>query len=266
METVISIKSRLDDLAARREPLVSVYLGHEGLQPPKGGILMTQFNSLIHSQLTKAERSDRQSELRKIEEYLGRHGGGTARSYAIFADLPAVWEVFEFEFFLPPLITVGRADVEPILHALESHSKYLVLLADREKALVFNIELGVITERSELTGGDVPQMVKAIRHDGIVGKDDKIARHIEDHLHRHLQIIAETVGKLTRTKEINFVIIGGHKELLRKLKHHLPPDLQRKIVAEIVTALDISPAEVLHKTKPIAAEVHRWPVNKLPSV
>ena len=115
--------------------------------------------------------------------------------------------------------------------------KYLVLLADREKAIFFTVESGKIKEKKEIFEGSVPQNVKAKKIDW--GRDDKIFRHIEQHLHYHLQKVAKEAFEFAKGKKINFVILGGHRELIPKMKKHLLYPLSKIVIGEFVTELNI---------------------------
>lgn len=125
--------------------------------------------------------------------------------------------------------------------------KYLVLLADREKARLFTVNFGKIEEQKEIFDNNVPQNVKAKKID--YGRDDKIFRHIEQHLHYHLMLIAETAREFIKGKNINFIILGGHKELLPKMKAHLTYPLNKMVLGEFVTELNIPLAEALKLLK-----------------
>ncbi len=123
--------------------------------------------------------------------------------------------------------------------------RYLVLLADREKARMFIVKEGKIEEQKEVLDNSVPQNVKAKKID--FGRDDKIFRHIEQHLHYHLQLIAQAALEFSKGKGISFIILGGHKELIPKMKSHLLYPLNKMVKGEFVTELNIPLAQALKK-------------------
>lgn len=132
--------------------------------------------------------------------------------------------------------------------------KYLVLLADREKAKLFTVNLGKIEEQKEIFDNSVPQNVKAKKID--YGRDDKIFRHIEQHLHYHLQLIAKETKDFIKGKNIQFIILGGHEELLPKMKAHLTYPLNKLVIGKLITELNIPVNDVLVLSKKLASELN----------
>ncbi|MCL4417156.1 MAG: hypothetical protein M1365_10730 [Actinobacteria bacterium] len=133
---------------------------------------------------------------------------------------------------------------------LDKHHKYLVLLADREKARLFTVHLGKIAEQKDFFNkGEVPQNVKAKKID--YGREDKIFRHIEQHLHYHLQMIAKKTREFIQGKNIRFIILGGHKEMLPKIKKHLLYPANKMVKGKFVTELNIPLADILKHSKKI---------------
>lgn len=130
--------------------------------------------------------------------------------------------------------------------------KYLVLLADRKKAIFFTVYEGRIEEKKEIIDDNVPQNVKAKKIDW--GRDDKIFRHIEQHLHYHLKLIAKEVLEFAKGKHVRFIILGGHKELIPKIKSHLLYPLNKIVRGKFVTELNIPISKVLLRSEKIAAK------------
>lgn len=131
--------------------------------------------------------------------------------------------------------------------------RYLVLLVDREKAKLFTVFLGFIEDYKEFTTDHVPQKVKAKKID--FGRDDKISRHIEGHLDKHLKSVAQITKEFVRGKKINFILIGGHKELFAKVKRHLLYPLNKKKLGEFVTELNIPLDRIFIRCEKAAKDV-----------
>lgn len=112
------------------------------------------------------------------------------------------------------------------------YKRYLVILADRRKARIFTIYLGDFEDLGEeiITSDDVPQKVK---REGF--RPGKIARHIRDHLTRHLQYIGSRALEYLIKKgirQLDGIFIGTHKELFSKVKNCLPKRLKEKVLGE----------------------------------
>jgi hypothetical protein len=121
--------------------------------------------------------------------------------------------------------------------------KYLILLVDREHARFYLISNGHFIEEKELEKDHVPQKVK--HGDDTWDAQDKIFRHIEVHLHKHLQRVVEEAANFIKGKNVTGVLIGGHKPLFTKVTHHLPTQLSKKVIGTFVTELKINKEMIL---------------------
>lgn len=133
--------------------------------------------------------------------------------------------------------------------------KYLVLLVDREKARLFTVRLGKIEENQGFLDLRVPQKVKAKKTDW--GRDDKIFRHIEGHLKDHLQMVARKAGEFIIGKNIHFVILGGHRELLPKMRTVLPYPVNKMVKGQFISELNIPVNDVFLKSKEQARRINQ---------
>lgn len=238
-------------------PILSVYLSSKDKKVPHQSFYLTLFHSLIHQNLSEEEQNFWQKDIAKIEEYLHEFSSRMeARSIVFFSASENLWEILEFEFSLPPQIRLLNSPyLKPIEEALKTYQKYLVLLVDREKARIFTVHLGEIEEHKDIFNGEVPQRVKAKTIN--LGRTDKIMRDIEGHVHRHLQLIAKATKEFIIGKDIHFIIIGGHHELLPKLKKHLQYPLNKMVLGEFITELNIPLSDVLEHSKKVAARINR---------
>lgn len=239
-------------------PILSVYLGFAGKKTPSTQVVLSLFHSYIHKYLSDHEQKVFRSDIGKITKYLSETLDSRGKRSIVFISSGRhIWEIFSFEFYLPPLCVVGYSPyLRPVAEALTSYKKYLVLLVDRKKARLFLVHLGQIEELRDFLDGHVPQNVRANERD-FYGRSDKIFRHIEDHLHRHLQLIAELVSAFIREHDGSFLIIGGHKEMIPKVKKHLHPFVQKMVLGEFVTELNIPLKEVFLHSKKIAENIER---------
>jgi len=223
------VLSKLRKLRNLRFPALSVYLGTADKRVPYPTYFLSQLHSLITKNLTADEQKRWQKYISKIEEYLhGSFNRGYNRSMAFFTG-DSLWEVLDFEFFLSPVIVISNSlYFKPIEEALKNYQKYLVLLVDRKRARLFTVYLGEIAEEKEVFNGEVPQRVKAKTINW--GRYDKIPRHIEDHLDRYLKTISQTVFDFALNKNIRFIILGGHGEIIPKMKKHLSYPLNKMVL------------------------------------
>jgi hypothetical protein len=132
---------------------------------------------------------------------------------------------------------------------------YMVLVADRKRARMFTLSDGAVDHYEEFVNEYVPQKVK--HGDNTWDSQSKIFRHIEEHLHRHLKQIALKVSGYMKNKNIQFIIIGGHKTLLAKIKKHLPIHIQKMVLGTFVTALNIPITTIAQHSKKVVEELER---------
>lgn len=229
--------------------ILSVYLGTDSVQSPSGELLLKQFHSLKHKGLNKKQRVAFESDIERIEKYLGEYIP-LARSLIFFSAGKQLWETVELEFSLAPSLSVGVSpNTDPLIHALHNYSKYLVLLVDRKKARMFIVEQGEIVDQAELIDGHVPQKVKSTSNAISGGEADISFRYNEEMLQHHVDLVARAVAKFTKNNAIHFVIIGGHSEMFKKIIKSLPTSLQDKVLSTFVTEPNIPLNDVLLKSK-----------------
>lgn len=123
--------------------------------------------------------------------------------------------------------------------------KYIVLVVDRKQAILYSL-IGNSVEKIEFVkDGHVPQSVK--HGDDTWDAQNKIDRHIDDHLHRHLTLIAKKTAIFISKSRFDGLLIAGRKNLFTKMYKHLSPGLQKKVRGTFVTELKIPSNDILHR-------------------
>lgn len=248
--------NRLRTYKSSNSPILSLYLGSNDKKSPNKDLLLSEFHSLINKNLKEEERKLFQKDILKINNYLkDTFDTRGNRSVVFFTSGKHLFETLDFEFYLPTLFKISNLPyIKPITKSLKDHKKYLVLLVDREKARIFTVHLGEIEKHLDIFDPSVPQKVKQINK--AFGREDKILRHIEDHLHRHLKLIVDKTKEFVTNEYINFIIIGGHKGLFAKVKKLLPKNLADKVKGTFVTELNIPINDAFLKSKKIANNIN----------
>ncbi|MCL4354653.1 hypothetical protein M1349_04280 [Patescibacteria group bacterium] len=250
----LKVEEKMNELKKYKKtnfPVLSVYLGYPDTKTPTEQMILSQFHSLVRSNLSKRERENFKFDIEKIESFIKEAFDSRGKRSVVFFSGGNLWEVLDFEYPLPSSLTVDNSlYLKPIVQSLTAHKKYLVLLVDREKARLFTVHLGKIEEYSEIFDASVPQKVRANEQD-FYGRSDKIFRHIEDHLNRHLKLIASRVADFVKGKDISFIVVGGHKDLFKKMGKHLNKNLQKKLDGTFVTELNIPINDVFLLSKEV---------------
>ena len=242
----------LEKFQNSRFPILTIYLSSASKEAPSAKLLLSQFHSLVHNNLSREEQKQFRKDLDRIEHYLREsYDKRRKRTVVFFTSGKKLWKTFDFEFYLPPFCLVSYSPyIGSITEALQIYKAYLVLLVDREKARMFTVHFGKIEEQKEIFNGKVPQNVK--HGDNTWDSQDKIFRHIEDHLSRHLKLIANAAESFVKNNNVSFILLGGHKEMFPKIKRHLLYPLNKMVAGEFVTELNISLNEVLKLSKKMA--------------
>lgn len=249
------IFKKLADLKDIKAEILTVCLASPEKRAPHPTFFSSQLHSLAHNHLSSDNQKRWADEVDKIDKYLREHlDKSNTKSIVFFVSNQGLWEVLSFNFFLSPFCIVAKgAHIQPIEQALRAFPKYLVVLVDREKVRLFSVYLGKIEEHKDVAVKDVPQKVKAKKVD--VARERQIERHIDDHLHRHLKIVAQQVYEFALNKHIHFIIIGGHKELFPKFREHLPYPFNKMVLGEFVTELKVPLNKIFEHSEKIAQRI-----------
>ncbi|MEX2013079.1 MAG: hypothetical protein WD967_01610 [Candidatus Levyibacteriota bacterium] len=136
------------------------------------------------------------------------------------------------------------------------NKKYMVLLVDRQKVKFFTLIDGSVERIDEFKNGRVPQKVR-VNEEHYYGRGDKILRHIEDHLHRHLALVSQKAAVFAETNHIGGIVIGSHKPLFLKIEKHLPQHLFKKVEGRFVTELKEPFNDILERAKRLIDQIEK---------
>ncbi len=115
--------------------------------------------------------------------------------------------------------------IRPLSAILAEHHRYCTVLVDRNHGKLFEVYMGEILEHVELDA-DVPRRV---RDGGVGGRDERhIERRHDQALHQHFKQLADTAFRVFQRDKFDWLVLGGHREVLRQFKTHLHPYLQQR--------------------------------------
>jgi peptide subunit release factor 1 (eRF1) len=236
--------------------IMSIYLGADGVQPPTGEFLLKQFHSLLHQRISRQQRLNFYDDIKHVEKFLIEYRP-FARSLIFFSAGKKLWKVEELESFLPTTLKINTSPyLDPLIQSLKKYSKYLVLLIDRQKVQLFTVEQGKLIEQLNLVDKSVPQKVKSTSRVISRGNSDINFRRNEELLWRHVERSVKAVVKVAKDNNIQFIVIGGHKEMFKKVTKALSENYGLKIAGNFVTELDIPKSQILYDSKRIAATIN----------
>ncbi len=126
---------------------------------------------------------------------------------------------------------------------------------------MFTYENGNIIRSLELNNDDVPQNVK--NGENTWDAQDKLFRHIEDHLHRHLAKVTDAARDFVKNEKIKGVIIGGHKPLFSKIEVEMKYPLSKKVLGKFVTELKIPTKEMISRVNEAISKIEALEIENM---
>ncbi|MFN8557507.1 MAG: hypothetical protein U0531_09235 [Dehalococcoidia bacterium] len=157
--------------------------------------------------------------------------------------------------------------LRPLLGALDEFERTLVLLIDKERARLFRVFLGHISEIDDLiedTPGRHRQIGGAYAYpsspDWTRGgfADPGIVRHEEAHVHHHAKRAVEALARAVARERADRVLLGGAPEALVEARRLLPRPLRGRLAPDVAhVPLFAAPAEVLTAVQPLIERAER---------
>lgn len=256
LEHIHNVLDKLRAYKGSSSLVLSVYLSNHDLLPGEG--LANRFKVLIEK-LTLGQKVALSTATTMIEAYLlNEYDIKKHKTNIAFFTNTHMWEVINHDYDIPSECYIFNTPyIAPLTESIQKDARYVIVVADREKAELFSIVRGAVEDYRHVFDPSVPQNVKSNK-ENFYARNDIIARHIQDHLHRHLQLIAESLADLLDGKPVQGVMIGGHKTLFADIKKHLPESLQDRIIGEFVTELNIPKDQIiLHAQNALEKYLHK---------
>jgi hypothetical protein len=264
-------------------PMVSLYLN---LADP--GRIGTELNSLVRTAHKELERDDRFDEgqrkaldrlLFEVDRRVGSEVGPEtgARLLVVLADTEGLWREHRLPVALPSRLVIQPGPfVRPLSLLLDEFPRYAVLVADARSARLFSFHLGELEESPDvLIRDDVPDRVRASKSMAVSAwgvysgmGDQRIQRHIQDHMNRHFRRVAELTFDWFKAERFERMLVAAPDErTLSRLKDHLHSDLRRRVRGEFQARPDDDEQalqeKALETSRGIEREEERELLNRL---
>ena len=239
---------QLISLKNQDEPIVSLYLN---LSRPRQR--STEVNSLMRTAMQEAAAEDRFSDeqlkaLQALSETIRNALHDKIRlqprsqMLALFADTKGFWK----EIQLPTPAATSQVHIgfspytRPLTALKHALTRYGVLVVDSRQARIFTLYQGEIeSSRDIFIQDDVPDQVRVkISMAGggeVMGGlgDQRIQRHIQDHVQRHLKNTADQAFTLFKDSGFQHLVLASTDEqVLSGLYRHLHSYLQQRCIGE----------------------------------
>jgi peptide chain release factor subunit 1 len=195
-------------------------------------LLLSAQHELAAKAATHQQRESLRADFERIESsVLQQIATNRHRGLAMFS---CAGEKFWQSYTLPRvvrniLIADRDAYIRPLTAILAEYHRYCTVLVDRVQGKIFEVYMGEILERSEVSDS-VPRRV---REAGFGGRNERSMQRRHDRaVHQHFQNLADATFELFKRDKFDWLILGGHRDLLHQFRDHLHPYLRERWVGD----------------------------------
>jgi peptide subunit release factor 1 (eRF1) len=217
---------------------------------------------LVRNAAQAAERNGKNGDLldtlNRILSLSEHLHGNQGMAKAVFAcGSQDYWREFDFPSQFPGtrLIVNQRFHVTPMTGLNDVLGKTAIVLIDRTKARMFELQMNEIREVADL----INELTRRGRSDGFLGFDAGHAeRRVDNEIAAHYRRVGERLMELYGNGAAEYLILGCHEEARNDIERELHPYLQQRLIGHFVAeAAQVSPDEVRQNAKRILAEHRR---------
>lgn len=135
------------------------------------------------------------------------------------------------------------AFLRPVVEAMDEHERYGVVLTDSQRARLFTVHMGEITEHEDLVSDTVPRTrsVGAGQHRSQKRRDN---RH-EEEVAAHAKRVVDALADLSLRAPFDRLIVAGPPKAAGQLTRLLPRRLHGRLVESISLPISATAAQVL---------------------
>ncbi|MCA1692044.1 MAG: hypothetical protein LC733_07550 [Actinobacteria bacterium] len=223
-------------------PVTSLYLDVDGrrylrsrdLEPHLDALLREGRARTSSNGLSKAAIASVEADLSRMADHVrGMLHRSNTRGLALFScTADGLWRVVELTVPVRNRVVINHTPYVRELEAVVArHERFAVLLADRQRARLFQFALGALVEKTEL-------MDHLPRHEDDGGDltRDQVAGQVAAATHRHLRRAAQVAFDVFREQGFDHLVLGALDEVSGALERELHPYLKERIAARLSVA------------------------------
>src|SRR4030043_934320 len=251
--------------------VVSVYLLVDRQRVAKKSY-QTRLNSMIAASREKLEadvnfdkrqKKEISDMFERVKSLLNDNCKAPTRSpLVIFSSGDGLWEAFRIPIIMRSKIIIDPQPHTQNIRSLINNSKrYGILLINREKAQIYSIYLGGISEYLAALISDVPSKVNFRSQAAF--REKKILGRLEEKLHHFFKLINDKTMELFKDKKFDYLILGGRKEIIPSFSNYLHSYLQSRYIGSIDAEPDSNISLVSKKANEIIDKFETGNKNNL---
>lgn len=251
---------RLQSYNGSPAPILSIYFQLPIPKRVTNETIVNKLQTFINADLPIQLRDRMQNNIEYIagfmEAYQQRRG---ERTIAFFSGGNNLFEVLHLPYKVENIVMVSHDPfLLPLLKEMEQDRRYLVILPDREKAIFYTMHSGIVEDKEFINHDTVPQDVKGRWPEAqYAERQNKVQRHVQDHLHQHFKYIAEKAAAFIKSRPVSGVVLGGHRTELSQFEKYLPKPLKEKVVGTFISELKVNFNEIVAKSKDVIEEADK---------
>ncbi|MDI6906823.1 MAG: Vms1/Ankzf1 family peptidyl-tRNA hydrolase [Thermoanaerobacterales bacterium] len=252
--------SELMSLPDREYYYCSLYLDVDPATNPRAEYV-TRLKNLLRDAVPAVEdREQRYAlayDLERLANYVALARSDFKKGLAIIACGPlGVWREYHLAIPVRDVLVIDqRPYLKPLFALLDDHQPYVIVLVDRRSARLFLVQLGEVVEYTEASRDDIPGKHK--KGGWFALSQTRYARHIEYHVDRHLEGVADLLQTMLSSGYIGRIAIAGPVEAVSRFRSFLPAEAESKILTFFKEETVVDRGDLLTTTQSVMSEVER---------
>jgi len=147
------------------------------------------------------------------------------------------------------------AFLRPIVEAMDEHERYGVVLTDNNRARLFTVHMGELTEHQDLIS-DTTRSTRSLGADQMRAQKRRDQRHQEE-VASHAKKVIDALHDLSLRAPFDRLIVGGTPKASGQLVRLLPTRLRGKLVDNVSMRVGASHKEILNKILAVQQRMER---------
>jgi protein required for attachment to host cells len=252
------VLSTLYTLSQQKTYTLTLYLDiDQNKQSNRRRGYVVQGEALIKGLKSQQARSDRLDNACKQALFLLRNLKPKGKTALIVVHPESkLNEAVQIELPFPASIHWRRgAFLRPVVEAMDEHERYAVVLTDNQRARLFTVVMGELTEHEDLFS-ETGQRTRSLGADQMRSQKRHDQRHQEE-IASHAKRVIDALHDLALRQPYDRLIVGGTPKAAGQLVRLLPTRLRGKLVDTVSMRVGGSQKEVLNKILAVQQRMER---------
>ena len=235
-------------------PVTTLYLSVDGKQHIRPEDFRQQFDVLFQDAQAKDPPPEALADLQRVKTFVDEElMRGSHRGVAVFCAGDALWEVVELPVSVTNYLVVNATPhIRQLENILDEHAVTGVLLADKQYARMYVIELGRIVERADIHD-PLP------RHDDDKGdwEKDHVKTHATVAVQHHVRNSANAMFDLYQRHNFESLALAVSDDMRPDMERALHDYLRQRVVGNMRLSMNASDDEIVASAHALTQRAER---------